>query len=171
VATGDVSGAGTDANVFITLFGEFGDSGEKKLMKSLTHMNKFERKNVDRFVVQSADLGPLFKIHIRHDNSSFSTNWFLDRVEVTDKSGERFLFLCERWLSKSKEDKKIERTLFEKVTKRKRLFHKFSKMSMYRKSYFFPRCVNIELQRSQDDKHVVIFLELQNRRLSIDQQS
>lgn len=46
VFTGDVSGAGTDSNVFLTLFGEFGDSGEKKLIKSLTHMNKFERKNV-----------------------------------------------------------------------------------------------------------------------------
>jgi hypothetical protein len=31
VYTGNKAGAGTDANVYITLFGEFGDSGEKKL--------------------------------------------------------------------------------------------------------------------------------------------
>ena len=43
VHTGNVSGAGTDANVFCTLFGENGDSGERKLKDSATHRNKFER--------------------------------------------------------------------------------------------------------------------------------
>lgn len=47
VFTGDVFGAGTNANVFITLFGEYGDSGEKKLLKSETNMDKFERKQVN----------------------------------------------------------------------------------------------------------------------------
>ena len=46
VFTGDVSRAGTNADVFLTVFGEFGDSGEKKLIKSETHMNKFERNQV-----------------------------------------------------------------------------------------------------------------------------
>jgi len=69
---------------------------------------------MDRFTIQSADLGPLFKVVVRHDNSSFSNNWFLDRIEVSD-GRDKFLFLCERWLSKSKDDKQIERTLFEKV--------------------------------------------------------
>lgn len=114
IYTGDVFGAGTNANVFVTLFGELGDSGEKKLMKSQTHMDKFERNQMDRFPIQSADLGRLFKVHVRHDNSSFSTNWFLDRIEVSDTRGDKYIFLCERWLSKSKDDKQIERTLFEK---------------------------------------------------------
>lgn len=69
---------------------------------------------MDRFTIQTADLGQLFKINIRHDDSSFSSDWFLDRVEVTD-GRDKYVFICERWLSKSKEDKKIERTLFEKV--------------------------------------------------------
>ena len=46
VFTGDVKGAGTDANVFITMYGEFGDSGERQLVKSETYSNKFERGNV-----------------------------------------------------------------------------------------------------------------------------
>lgn len=46
VFTGDVFGAGTNSNVFLTLFGEFGDSGEKKLIKSETHRDKFERNQV-----------------------------------------------------------------------------------------------------------------------------
>ena len=44
--TGDVKGAGTDANVFITIYGEYGDTGERQLSKSETHSNKFERRNV-----------------------------------------------------------------------------------------------------------------------------
>lgn len=46
VHTGDVSGAGTDANVFMTIFGEKGDSGERKLHKSETYKDKFERAHV-----------------------------------------------------------------------------------------------------------------------------
>ena len=46
VYTGDVSGAGTDANVFCTIFGDKGDSGERKLHKSETYKDKFERAHV-----------------------------------------------------------------------------------------------------------------------------
>lgn len=43
VYTGNKSGAGTDANVSITMFGEFGDSGEKNLTK--TRRNCFEKNS------------------------------------------------------------------------------------------------------------------------------
>lgn len=46
VFTGDVSNAGTNSNVFICAYGELGDTGERKLEKSETHMDKFERSNV-----------------------------------------------------------------------------------------------------------------------------
>lgn len=46
VFTGDVSNAGTNSNVFICVYGERGDTGEQKLEKSETHMDKFERNNV-----------------------------------------------------------------------------------------------------------------------------
>ena len=48
VFTGDVSGGGTDANVFLTIFGDKGDTGERKLAKSETHTDKFERGNVSK---------------------------------------------------------------------------------------------------------------------------
>ena len=41
-----MDGAGTNANVFLTIFGENGDSGERKLAKSDTHYDKFERNQV-----------------------------------------------------------------------------------------------------------------------------
>lgn len=45
VYTGDVKYAGTDANVFLTIYGKDGDSGERQL-KDSEHRNKFERKQV-----------------------------------------------------------------------------------------------------------------------------
>lgn len=45
VCTGNELGAGTDANVFINIYGENGDSGERQL-KTSDNMNKFERKQV-----------------------------------------------------------------------------------------------------------------------------
>jgi hypothetical protein len=41
VTTGDRRGAGTDANVFITVFGQTGDSGKRQLTNHL--QNCFER--------------------------------------------------------------------------------------------------------------------------------
>ncbi|XP_069736464.1 lipoxygenase homology domain-containing protein 1 [Phaenicophaeus curvirostris] len=114
VFTGDIYGAGTDANVFLNIYGDLGDTGERKLSKSETNFNKFERGQEDTFTIQAVDLGILYKIKIRHDNSMFSPDWFLEKVEILDETTEEsFVFLCERWLSKKKEDKKIERTLYE----------------------------------------------------------
>nr|XP_021394578.1 lipoxygenase homology domain-containing protein 1 [Lonchura striata domestica] len=114
VFTGDIYGAGTDANVFLNIYGDLGDMGERKLSKSETNFNKFERGQEDMFTIQAVDLGILYKIKIRHDNSMFSPDWFLEKVEILDETTEEsFVFLCERWLSKKKEDKKIERTLYE----------------------------------------------------------
>uniref|UniRef100_A0A8C4ECX3 Lipoxygenase homology PLAT domains 1a n=1 Tax=Dicentrarchus labrax TaxID=13489 RepID=A0A8C4ECX3_DICLA len=106
VMTGDVYGAGTDANVFLTIYGDLGDTGERKLSKSETNSNKFERGSVDKFTIEAVDLGQVFRIKIRHDNSLVSADWYLDQVEVVDEDTEEvFLFLCERWLSRKREDR------------------------------------------------------------------
>eukprot|EP00794_Sanderia_malayensis_P016965 gene16965-18674_t len=116
VYTGDVKGAGTDANVFLTMFGENGDTGERQLRKSETHKDKFERKQEDVFFVEAVDLGYIHKITIRHDNAMLNPSWFLDRVEVVDttEGRRRFVFHCERWLSRGRDDRKIKRHLYEK---------------------------------------------------------
>uniref|UniRef100_A0A8C7S9W1 Lipoxygenase homology domains 1b n=1 Tax=Oncorhynchus mykiss TaxID=8022 RepID=A0A8C7S9W1_ONCMY len=118
VRTGDMYGGGTDAKVFLTIYGDLGDTGERKLSKSESNSNKFERGAVDKFSIEAVDLGQVFKIRIRHDNSEFmGSDWYLDQVEVMDMETEEvYMFLCERWLSKKKEDKRIERTFYIKVT-------------------------------------------------------
>ncbi|XP_075870025.1 lipoxygenase homology domain-containing protein 1 [Nelusetta ayraudi] len=115
VMTGDVYGAGTDANVFLTIYGDQGDTGERKLRKSETNGNKFERGAVDKFTIEAVDLGQVYKIKIHHDNSMMSADWYLDQVEVVDEdTKEVFLFLCERWLSRKREDRRIDRVFYVK---------------------------------------------------------
>ncbi len=62
VYTGDKFGAGTDANVYIVLFGDNDDTGEVWLKTSKTNKNKFERKQMDEFVIEAVDIGELKKI-------------------------------------------------------------------------------------------------------------
>ena len=47
VCTGDIRWAGTDANVFVNIYGEKGDTGERHMKDSETHSNKFERGQVN----------------------------------------------------------------------------------------------------------------------------
>ena len=45
-------GSGTDANVFLIIFGEHGDSGEIALKNSETYKDKFERAHTDVFIIK-----------------------------------------------------------------------------------------------------------------------
>ncbi len=82
VYTGKVSGAGTDANVYIVLYGVNGDSGVIDLVQSKTHKNKFEKGQVDEFVIKAIDLGDLVKVRIGHDGSGPGAGWNLEKVHA-----------------------------------------------------------------------------------------
>jgi len=56
VKTGDVSSAGTDANVYLIVFGEKGDTGQLMLRQS-NNRNKFERNKTDIFKLEATDIG------------------------------------------------------------------------------------------------------------------
>lgn len=75
----------------------------------------FFTQQEDIFTLEAAELGNIFKVKLRHDNSNFSPSWFVDRVEVRDLETDKlYPFICERWLSKKKEGGKIQRTLYVK---------------------------------------------------------
>lgn len=57
VKTGDVRGAGTDANVFVQIFGAKGDTGKLQLRSAENTKNKFERGRTDQFVLEAVDIG------------------------------------------------------------------------------------------------------------------
>ena len=55
IHTGDVDGAGTDANVCITIYGVNGNTGKRPLKQQAR--NLFERGRVDKFRLEAVDLG------------------------------------------------------------------------------------------------------------------
>jgi len=112
VFTGKKSGAGTDADVFVNMTGENGDSGEIIMDKSKTNINKFERNSEDQFEMKCLDLGRLKKLRVRLGDSSvfgIGDAWFLDRIEVTGT--EDTVFVCNNWLGKGESDGQTERVL------------------------------------------------------------
>ena len=59
--TGDVKGAGTDSNVYVTLFGMRGTTKKMPLVPR-TGVDPFERGNSDIFTFKCNNVGPLRKI-------------------------------------------------------------------------------------------------------------
>lgn len=55
--TGKERSAGTDANVYMRLYGSRGDTGSLKLMASENNRNKFEAGRIDLFTLESTDIG------------------------------------------------------------------------------------------------------------------
>ncbi|XP_006835208.1 PREDICTED: lipoxygenase homology domain-containing protein 1 [Chrysochloris asiatica] len=115
IFTGNIPGAGTDAKVYITIYGDLGDTGERYLGKSENRTNKFEKGMADTFIIEAADLGVIYKIKLCHDNSKWCADWYVEKVEIwNDTNEDEFLFLCGRWLSLKKEDGRLERLFYEK---------------------------------------------------------
>ncbi|MFB7438602.1 PLAT/LH2 domain-containing protein [Streptomyces mirabilis] len=109
VYTADIDGAGTDANVYLTLYGSYGSSGEVQIDSA---SDDFERGSVHLSTFAFRELGSLGSLRVRHDNGGNRPGWFLDRIEVTNESdGSEWSFGCNRWLSDTDDDGRIERRL------------------------------------------------------------
>ncbi|XP_062836432.1 oxygen-regulated protein 1 isoform X2 [Anolis carolinensis] len=105
VYTGDKRGAGTDANVHIILFGDLDTSSLIQLSKSLDHRDPFERGKLDTFKIKTKKVGRLQEIEIGHDGKGFGSQWFLEKVEITDVlTNESYCFNCSRWLPEEESD-------------------------------------------------------------------
>jgi hypothetical protein len=110
IITGDELHAGTDANVYITIYGSNGDTGPRPLTKRFR--NLFERNQIDTFALEALDLGTLTAVKIEHDNKGFGAGWLLEKVVITNRvSGIVTEFPCGKWLDKKKGDGQISRTL------------------------------------------------------------
>lgn len=113
VLTGDKLGAGTKALIKLTVFGEYGNSGERPLLRSRIHRTKFQRGQVDIFSVDSVFLGKLSSIRIGHSETKLGYGWFLDKVFIKEgpEATRAFEFPCFRWLSSRDDDGQIIRDL------------------------------------------------------------
>jgi hypothetical protein len=110
VTTGSRDKAGTDADVYITVYGTKGASPESYL--DHPEYDDFERGTTDSYTLQSFDLGNLTKIYVRHDNSEDDPGWYLKYIRVTnEKTGSSWVFPCDRWLATDEGDHRTDVTL------------------------------------------------------------
>jgi hypothetical protein len=68
---------------------------------------------MDQFMFEYINLGYIHKIRIRHDNEGKHPDWFLKLIEIVVNDKEKYVFICNKWLSISKDDMVIERILYE----------------------------------------------------------
>ncbi|XP_077990949.1 uncharacterized protein LOC144445282 [Glandiceps talaboti] len=112
VYTGDEPGADTDANVYICIYGDRGDTGRRLLHRS-DNADKFQQAQVDSFEFEAVSLGKLHKVIISHDGKGPGAGWFCQQVAIRDKKDAKteYVFPCNKWLDEGLDDKKIEREL------------------------------------------------------------
>ncbi|XP_056869276.1 polycystic kidney disease 1 like 1-like [Takifugu flavidus] len=113
IHTGPCSAACMSAKVYIVLYGEDAVSQTKELQ--VPECTLFKRNSQDTFILSAADsLGPVWGVHIWHDNSGSSPSWYLKQVEVCEVSPgpvNKWLFVAQCWLAVDKDDGQVERTL------------------------------------------------------------
>ncbi|NXD73629.1 LOXH1 protein, partial [Eolophus roseicapillus] len=103
--------AGTEADVYISVYGERGDTGSRQLLRS-QKSKKFLKGQTDIFAVEAVHLGHLYKIVIGHNGLGSGNGWFLDKVVIKDPTTELdYTFLCHRWLDQGQDDGSIAREL------------------------------------------------------------
>lgn len=116
VVTGTAAWAGTDANVYITMYGNINGrkthSGERLLDN---HANNFELGKTDVFNLETRDIGELTQVRIRHDNLGVGPGWYLDRIIIHNESTDKeWVFPCNNWLAYDEDDGQIARILYAK---------------------------------------------------------
>ncbi|XP_029868281.2 oxygen-regulated protein 1 [Aquila chrysaetos chrysaetos] len=111
VTTGELWNAGTEADVYISVYGERGDTGSRQLLRS-QKPKKFLKGQTDIFAVEAVHLGHLYKIVIGHNGLGSGNGWFLDKVVIKDPVTDLdYTFLCHRWLDQGQDDGNIAREL------------------------------------------------------------
>lgn len=112
VKTGDMLTAGTDANVYFQLIGNEGETEKIQLRQGGKAEKRFEKGRVDKFIVETVDVGMVQKLRIGHDNYGSAPGWYLEEVAVdVPAHGQHVIFPCHQWLAKNEDDGRIERDL------------------------------------------------------------
>ena len=109
IETGDVKNAGTDAKVYIKLFGEYSKTSYLRLDDS---KNNYEKGAIDKFTLYHKYIGPIKKIKVKHDNSGKNAGWFLEKISIKSDS-KKYNFTAREWLSDSRRGALPEVTLLE----------------------------------------------------------
>ena len=109
VVTGSVNFAGTDAGVFITLYGKKGASEKLALTQTMDHRKPFKKGAHDCFFVETDDVGEMTRVRIEHNNRGTAPGWYLDHIEVkeldaNDAPRRSWRFNCNQWIATDEGD-------------------------------------------------------------------
>jgi len=98
VFTSNITGAGTDASVYISVYGEFGWSQEIIMDESYQNDNEPDHMDIHDFI--TGDIGRPIKLLVWHDNVGSGAAWHLNKIELRNKDDENiYTFYANRWLS------------------------------------------------------------------------
>ncbi|MBS3825353.1 PQQ-binding-like beta-propeller repeat protein [Candidatus Bipolaricaulota bacterium] len=107
VETGDIKGAGTDANVYIASFGRIPTGGPRP-PEEFELIGTFDRGDTDVINLGENELPQLLglrHIRVKHDNSGKDPGWYIHRLVIEDKeTGEEWEFVIDRWLAEDQVD-------------------------------------------------------------------
>lgn len=107
VDTGDVDRAGTDGDVFITLFGDAGSYGFVEL--DTPDYDDFERGDQDAYDFGVRDIGNVETIRLWHYALGDNPDWFLDGLRVTDNwTGREWECPFFQWISANQTDETVD---------------------------------------------------------------
>ncbi|XP_062602087.1 polycystin-1-like isoform X2 [Saccostrea cucullata] len=109
VITGRDRGSGTTAHVGIKLYGEYGKSKERQLVKD----GAFQRNCVDSFfIANDTNLGNVHKIMIWHDNFGLDPSWHMKQVIIRDMQTEKkYYFFGNCWMTLEREQGFIQKEI------------------------------------------------------------
>ena len=87
VKTQDASKAGTDSNIYLTIYGTKGNTGEINLGTYAGDGNDFERGDLDCFNIgyNVTEIGTINKIVIRKDNAGSGPDWKAEYIDIIEE--------------------------------------------------------------------------------------
>ncbi|XP_063443914.1 polycystin-1-like protein 2 [Mytilus trossulus] len=113
VQTGMKKKSGTSSKISFVMSGETNDSGARRLYDG--HRKILPTGSILNYILSvERCLGPLSFLRIWHDNSGKGKmrSWKLDQIQVSDiQTGERYFFLCDRWLAVEEDDGMVDRII------------------------------------------------------------
>src|SRR4030066_2169469 len=99
ITTGSRIAAGTDANVYITMYDKDGHNSGEILLDN-PGVNDFEIGDTNTFSVTAINMDDLDYIIIRHDNSGNFPGWYVDEIQVSNEEiNKEWTFLPDQWLA------------------------------------------------------------------------
>jgi hypothetical protein len=97
IKTGDVENGGTDARVYVDLFGS--NKNIRRVRLDTSETSRFQPGQTDIIQIELEDPGTISQLCLYHDNTGEHPSWFVETATIENESGEIISFDFNQWLS------------------------------------------------------------------------